>query len=272
MDYSYQLTVSIVVYNSSISLLRNTLKSLEVAAFALKDSPGVIVIDNNSSANYRRELALLIEEFRLSPNFHISHCFLNENLGYGGAHNIAVSSTRDLHLILNPDVTLEPQALQLGVDAMRSDNEIVLLSPRAIGPNGAPEYLCKRYPSLWVLLLRALAPDLGRRFWGAQMDSYQMTEVCDAGQVAEIPLASGCFMLVRAEPLRQIGGFDDSYFMYFEDFDLSLRIAAYGRLLYFPEMRIVHHGGYAASKGWKHLKMFASSGVRFFRQHGWRWI
>ena len=72
--------------------------------------------------------------------------------------------------------------------------------------------------------------------------------------------------------MEEVGGFDEQYFLYFEDFDLSMRLRKFGRLMYVPSVRIVHHGGYAASKGWKHLRMFASSGFRFFRQHGWRWI
>ncbi len=272
MNDPSQLTVSIVVHNSSLELLRETLHSLETAASLLSNAAEVTVIDNNSSVDYQRGLTLLVEELRDSANLSISLCLSRENLGYGGGHNLALSHASDFHLILNPDVTLKPQALQVGIDAMSSDDEAVLLTPSACGPEGSPEYLCKRYPSLWVLLMRAIAPSLGRRYFSAQMDSYQMTDIYDARQVAQVPLASGCCMLVRSKSLRQIGGFDERYFMYFEDFDLSLRLADYGKLLYWPEMRIVHHGGYAASKGWRHLRMFASSGFRFFRQHGWRWI
>ena len=89
---------------------------------------------------------------------------------------------------------------------------------------------------------------------------------------AEIMLASGCFMLVRTRALLAAGGFDDAYFLYFEDFDLSLRLGGQGRLIFNPAMRIVHHGGYAARKGMQHVKYFLRSGVMFFNQHGWRWI
>jgi GT2 family glycosyltransferase len=85
-------------------------------------------------------------------------------------------------------------------------------------------------------------------------------------------LASGCFMLVRTEALRAAGGFNDRYFLYFEDFDLSLRLGGQGRLIFNPAMRIVHHGGYAASKGNQHVRYFLRSGLTFFNQHGWRWI
>ena len=79
-------------------------------------------------------------------------------------------------------------------------------------------------------------------------------------------------MLVRGECLTAVEGFDERYFLYFEDFDLSLRLGRLGKLLFAPQVRIVHHGGYAARKGWRHLQMFMRSGLRFFNQHGWRWI
>jgi hypothetical protein len=70
--------------------------------------------------------------------------------------------------------------------------------------------------------------------------------------------------------LRAAGGFDPRYFMYFEDYDLSLRIAAQGTVAYEPAMRIVHHGGEAARKGWRHVGWFVRSAWRFFSRHGWK--
>jgi len=68
-----------------------------------------------------------------------------------------------------------------------------------------------------------------------------------------------------------IGGFADAFFLYFEDFDLSLRAAAAGRLAYVPSVRIVHHGGHAARKGLRHVFLFVGSAMTFFGRHGWRW-
>ena len=99
-----------------------------------------------------------------------------------------------------------------------------------------------------------------------------MRDVCSGAQVVEVPLASGCFMLLRRAALQRVGGFSEAYFLYFEDFDLSLRLAGEGRLLFDPAVRIVHHGGYAAGKGLRHVWLFARSGRRFFHDHGWRWI
>jgi GT2 family glycosyltransferase len=79
-------------------------------------------------------------------------------------------------------------------------------------------------------------------------------------------------MLCRTAALKAVSGFDEGYFLYFEDFDLSLRIAKIGELAYVPAMRIKHAGGHAARKGRAHIGMFVRSAMRFFNTHGWRFF
>ena len=77
-------------------------------------------------------------------------------------------------------------------------------------------------------------------------------------------------MLFRGNFFRELGGFDPQFFLYFEDFDLSLRSAAQQRTAYSSKMRIRHAGGNTARKGWRHVLMFTKSGYRFFSKHGWK--
>ncbi|KUE80788.1 hypothetical protein ATO46_14560 [Aeromonas schubertii] len=85
------------------------------------------------------------------------------------------------------------------------------------------------------------------------------------------PIVSGCFMLFRTDVLQQLGGFDPRFFLYFEDFDISLRAGKISRIAYVPQVKVVHHGGHASRKGWRHIWMFGRSMVTFFNIHGWRW-
>jgi hypothetical protein len=130
--------------------------------------------------------------------------------------------------------------------------------------------LCKRYPSVLVLGLRGFGPAFLRRWFRRVLDRYEMRDLPDDAPTSPIPIASGCFMLCRRQPLAAIGGFSPEYFLYFEDFDLSLRFAEHAALAYVPTVRIRHAGGDAAGKGWDHRRMFIRSGVTFFRRHGWR--
>jgi GT2 family glycosyltransferase len=132
--------------------------------------------------------------------------------------------------------------------------------------------LCKRYPAVLTLFVRGFIPSSWRKLFAKRLAHYEMHELSDAQPTTSIPIASGCFMLCRSEPLLKLGGFDERYFLYFEDFDLSLRLGKLGFLAYVPAMKICHGGGYAANKGVGHIAMFARSGIRFFNTHGWRWF
>ena len=86
------------------------------------------------------------------------------------------------------------------------------------------------------------------------------------------PIVSGCFMLFRTDVLKRLSGFDPRYFLYFEDYDLSLRTHNIARVAYVPAVRVLHHGGGAARKGSAHIRMFATSAIKFFIRFGWKWV
>ncbi|MFN2330017.1 MAG: glycosyltransferase [Chromatocurvus sp.] len=274
------LAVSVVLHQSPLPRLRQTLASLLVAlqeaqADGALGAVRVWLIDNSVDQVYRDEARRLLNDVLDARDAGVLTRFvaLEQNAGFGGGHNRALlDDDSDYHLVLNPDVVLAHDALAVGLRLLSREPGAVAVSPRSSSPGGAREYLCKRYPSVLVLALRGFAPRWLRRRFAAQIAAYEMRDVCRGELPVEVPLISGCFMLMRGKAVRRVRGFDAQYFMYFEDFDLSLRLRLHGRLLYAPAVSIVHYGGYAAAKGWRHRRWFLQSGRRFFSQHGWRWI
>ena len=194
------------------------------------------------------------------------------NIGYGAAHNQVIrESGADYHLLLNPDVEFDQDALGAGLGYLASNPGAVLVSPAA-GNGAERQYLCKRHPSILILLLRGFVPAFLRAPFARKLAAYEMRDLPEDRPSAGIPIASGCCMLCRGHPLREAGGFDEGFFLYFEDFDLSLRLGFLGELAYVPAMRIRHSGGNAAGKGLAHIGMFVRSAWRFFDLHGWRWF
>jgi len=273
-----RLSVSIVLHHSSLAMLDRVLRSLQRAAAEAHtagcvDRVAVEVLDNSSAADYRRRAAEAIAAWAQSDFFTVVYRGLSDNRGFGAGHNIAIEHMQsDFHLVLNPDAELAVDALRVGLSRLQEDHGIVLLSPRVRGEDGAQQFLCKRYPSFFVLFLRAFAPRVIRRLFRRRLHRYEMRDQCSGSQEADVLLASGCFMLARTAALQSVGGFNDRYFLYFEDFDLSLRLGSKGRLVFNPAIQIVHHGGYAAKKGLQHVRYFIRSGITFFQDHGWRWI
>lgn len=194
------------------------------------------------------------------------------NVGYGRGHNLAIArSSAHYHLVLNPDVTLDQRAIAAAIVFMEGHPETGLLAPFVAGLSGHPEYLCKRYPSVFDLWLRGFAPARLRRAMWRRLAWYEMRDVIGDTEVDSVPMVSGCFMFARQALLRQVRGFSPRYFMYFEDYDLSLRLGRHARLSYVPAVRVVHAGGRAARKGFRHIRMFVVSAARFFQTYGWKW-
>jgi GT2 family glycosyltransferase len=268
------LSATIVVFRSDPGLLARAVASLAAAVTVARAEGGLgdaclFVVDNGPGGEdvaLRHSLAAWTAEAGA-----LEIVSGHGNVGYGRANNLVLERLRsDFHLVLNPDVELEPNALANALATMRAHPDVGLLAPAVVGDDGAPQYLCKRYPSVWVLFLRGFAPAFLRRRFAAQLDRYEMRDALGSTLVTGVPLASGCFMLLRTALLARVGGFDPRYFMYFEDYDLSLRVGREAQVAYEPRARIVHHGGEAARKGWRHVAWFASSAWRFFARHGWK--
>src|SRR5690606_29155178 len=93
--------------------------------------------------------------------------------------------------------------------------------------------------------------------------NYELKEIVERGEAAvDIPLLSGCFMLCESALLKRVGGFDERFFLYFEDFALSMELRKHGVLAYLPDMKIQHFGGNSAKKGLNHIRMFTSSAIK----------
>lgn len=268
------LSVAIVTYRCDAALFARTLASLAgaIAYAAARGRMGAVrvhVIDNGPPGS-RADLDRAVATWNAAAGalqVHAGH----GNVGYGRANNLVLPLLHsDFHLVMNPDVELERESLDAALEALETHPEVGLVAPAVRGDDGVPQFLCKRYPSVWVLFLRGFAPRVLRRRFEHAVAHYEMRDVIGERFVGRVPLASGCFMLVRTPLFRRLGGFDPRFFMYFEDYDLSMRLGREAAIAYVPAARIVHHGGEAARKGWRHVAWFARSAWRFFSRHGWK--
>ncbi len=270
-----RLVVSIVVHRSPLEELARTLSCLHAAGEKLVRAGkaaalSVVVVDNDSGPGYRqavRDLLARLERRGLRCRLVCSPV----NGGYGLGHNLVAAGEEDFRLILNPDVFLEPDSLVRGMAFLQCHPRVGLLVPRVVGDRGGPEYLCKRYPTVVVLLLRGFAPGWVRNLFPSCLERYEMRDLDWERPRFDLELVSGCCMLMRGRVWRETGGFSPDYFLYFEDFDLSLRAARKTLLAYAPDFRITHLGGGAGRKGWRHRFWFIRSAWRFFNRHGWKW-
>jgi GT2 family glycosyltransferase len=269
------LSIALVTYAPDLAVLASVLEHLG-RALRHAEQQGLLagtrltLVDNGPGPDWREPLQNLLDAAQLPVTVELLSG--QGNIGYGAGHNLALHRGGGaVHLILNPDVLLEEDALSEGLAFLAAHSDVGLVAPAAWDREGQRQYLCKRYPTVLDLALRGFAPDWLRRQLQTRQDRYELREQAGNAVMWDPPIASGCFMLCRRAVLEQVGGFHPDYFLYFEDFDLSLRLASVTRLAYAPQVRIIHLGGHAARKGWRHIGLFLRAAARFFHRHGWRW-
>src|SRR5450759_834019 len=152
------LSVSIVSFDPDLALLAAALGSLAAsirqaqAGWQLVDA-SVTVLDNGPQDRFSPRLERLAgSAFADLPRLRAAVLTTGANLGYGAANNIAIRASKaDYHLVLNPDVILDEDAIAYALRYLESHRETVLLSPLAMGSDGERQYLCKHPPGLCTL-------------------------------------------------------------------------------------------------------------------------
>lgn len=257
------LTISIVTFKPDLIELRSTLDSLADALSGFDRTQVAITVVDNSAED---TISALIQSALKGWNYKLIQG--HGNIGFGRAHNLAMEMVGQYHLVLNPDIEMEPDALQLAINFLNKNSTCGLISPHAVWPDGRRQYLCKQFPAVFDLLLRGFTPSIVRSAFYKRLSSYEMREETQANVFWNPPIVSGCFMFFRSEVLQKTAGFSPNYFLYFEDFDLSLRSRNFASTAYVPTIKIVHAGGHASRKGTWHVRQFLQSAIRFYATHG----
>lgn len=253
----HRLTISIVLYNNPIAMLEKTIRSVLNTSLDIT----LYLIDNSPTDN----LKILV-----SMDQRIEYIHNPSNPGYGSAHNIAIKQSIAngvrYHLVLNPDVYYDSGVLETIVTYMDANPDVGLLMPKVLYPNGDIQYIAKLLPTPWDLFARRFVPiksyleRLNRR--------YALT-FFDYSSTVQIPFVSGCFMFLRNDTLQKVGYFDEQFFMYLEDADLSIRIGAVAKTVLYPHVHIYHEYERGAHKSFKLLWAFIQSAIKYFNKYGW---
>jgi N-acetylglucosaminyl-diphospho-decaprenol L-rhamnosyltransferase len=167
-----------------------------------------------------------------------------DNVGYGGAINAAIQSLSpeiDAILISNPDVRIGAGAIARMLETLRSADDIGAVGPKILNDDGTVFPSARQIPSLRTGVGHALF----FRVWPSNPWSRRYRqEGIDPDVRRDVGWLSGACLLVEREAFEQIGGFDESYFMYFEDVDLGHRLSKSGwRNVFEPAAQVTHIGG-----------------------------
>lgn len=259
-----KLITSVVIYNPKFSDLERLFKSYNASLQFVRNEyemcEKLIIIDNNPSGGYKEDVVKLLELNELNYEYITSEI----NGGYGYGHNKAVHFNCDYHLICNPDIEFLVDTLSVALKTMSDSPDIVLLTPAVFGLSGERQYLCKRNPSLLHLFLRRFLPDfINKLLFKKYLEKYEYRDRSYESEIENVPFCTGCFMFFRADVLKNLNGFDERFFMYFEDADLTRRALQYGKTLYLPTFIVKHRWERGSHKNKKLRNIAIKSALQY---------
>lgn len=261
------LNISIVLYRPKwedevIPLVRELLQ--------VKNLRKIYLLDNTEPEYRKTETAA--QKKTLAKQFgtdKLRYMAMGENIGYGRAHNIAIRESAyyktAFHLVMNSDIRVKAEDIDAMHDWMVANPEVGQLMPRVVNPDGSQQYLAKRLPTPLDVF--------GRRFLPAWMTArrnkrYELRDL-DLSRPINAPYLSGCFMFLRTKAAVEAGIFDERYFMYPEDIDLTRTIHRHYLTLYYPQWTIVHAHAQASYKDRHMLRIHIQNMCRYFNKWGW---
>lgn len=253
------MELSIVILNyKTKNLTRECVKCLLRARLNLEYE--IIIVDNGSADG-------ICEEFKeIFPAIKILAVF--KNLGFAAGNNLGISAAKGKNiLILNPDMVIKFGELEKMVAYLNARQDIGILAPKLLNPDGSLQYSCFRFPNFLTPFYRRTF--LGNLAFGkSELKAYLMAG-WDHNDIREVDWCLGACLLFRKEDILRIGHFDDNFFLYFEDADLCRRFhEAHKKVVYFPESSVIHfHRRESAGEN-----LFLSIFKKTTREHIKSWI
>jgi hypothetical protein len=197
------------------------------------------------------------------------YIFNNANWGYGKAHNIAIKKSiccnAKYHLVVNSDIQFAPIILEEIVTFLDNEQTVGALMPKIYYPNGKIQHLCKLLPTPSDLLFRRFLPVSWTK---KQANRFELIG-SGYNKIMNIPYLSGCFMMLRVEALKKVGLFDEQFFLYPEDIDLSRRIHEEYETVFFPMVNIIHSHEQGSYKNLRLFLIHIINLIRYFNKWGW---
>jgi len=257
--YKPMVSIILVSYNSATFIL-SCLSSIQQCLQGL--SHEIVVVDNHSQDHSRELMRMRFPELIMIEN--------SSNLGFGRAVNQGFRRARGKYiLILNPDVTLLPGAVEKAIDFLEEHSEVALLLPKLLNPDGTLQFSCRTFFNLSTLIFRRTP--LGKFFPNHRIIRKHLMMDWNHDEVREVDWGLGACMFLRREAISDGNLFDERFFLYFEDIDLCFRLKNEGRkVIYYPDAAMVHYHVRESARGFMNRakwELFISL-LKFYFKHG----
>lgn len=255
------MDISIVILNyKSKGLALNCIKSIKEADFGVppflsrskREVKGgeegflkyeIIVVDNNSGDSIREILNWQYPNVKFIQN--------DKNIGMGAGNNVGIKQASGKYIVIaNPDILVLKDTFAKLYGFMEMNSKVGVVGPQQFNPDKTVQNSCYRWYNLFTPLYRRTP--LGRfKFARKDLDRFLMKDF-DHKSEKEVNWLLGSFLFCRAEALKEIGLFDERFFLYFEDTDLCRRFWKKNwKVIYLPVAKVIHnHTRKSAEEPW----------------------
>lgn len=245
-----QVSAGIVTYNN-VSEIVSCLNSLIETTKGMNIE--IYVLDNHSSDD---TVSVIRKYF---PRVHLIES--SENLGFGRGHNeILKRISSEFHMVVNPDIQFTPEVVSKLTAFMCHYPEVGIVTPKIRNTDGSEQFLPKRDPKFSYVILSKFRPFYFFR------DEYTRADE-DFNKPTRILSSTGCFFMIRTDMFRKVNGFDEQFFMYFEDADLSRRVRKKSAIVFYPNAFVYHAWKRDNTRSFRGIKIFLISMLKYF----WKW-
>lgn len=256
-----KITASIVSYGNWEEIVRGVNSILANAPEDFK----LYIIDNDSPDDTLAQLQAQPWDNR------VEIVPLEKNVGFGCGHNAVLERLDSrYHFVINPDVVVDSPVLSQLPQWMEEHPDVVMCTPQLYFPDGRVQHLPRRKPNFMALVARqvlAKSPFM-QPFYRINL-RYTMEDQ-DLSDVTDIQFCTGSFFCIRTEAYRTMGGFDEDYFMYVEDADITQKAMKLGRVCLVPQFRAVHAWHRNPLRDSRHFKMQLDSMLLFWKKWGFK--
>lgn len=254
-----QLLLLFVAYHPSLS----EVQKLKRCLLGLPSEVGYAVVVNDHNSGEPVEQLLDGADFFLKNK---------DNPGYGRAVNrlvMRMGPKAPYIGVLNTDLSWQSGTFAQLLGWLQQHPQVSLAVPQIVDEAGTPQNLCKQHPTVLALLSRRFIPRCFKPTWLKNYDDWYVMAEQNYQEMFDVPYLSGCCMLIRTDSFYRIGGFDERYFLYLEDADITRSLAREGRCVHLPVASVVHGWGRGNYRDLRLIMVNLISAWHYFSKWGW---
>ncbi|WP_102115983.1 glycosyltransferase family 2 protein [Lactiplantibacillus plantarum] len=260
MEKNIEVSYCIVTFNSADKICKiiDNLESMTPKIYSFT----IYVVDNGSTDE---TVALINKEKSKYRNVEL--IVPARNKGFGAGNNMIMDELKSkYHILVNPDISIrDPKQIEIMVNYLESNKEIGLLSPKILNTDGTVQKLYKYNPSVLDMGLRFISPKIMKK-----RQQWFVHDETGYTKTGKIEYASGAFMVFRTEIFKQVSGFDERYFMYMEDADITRKVNSVSQAQFFPQAEVFHEWQRENHKKLKYTMITIFSMIKYFNKWGWK--